>query len=173
MRSALKIKIHNAINSAILADSEDRGIFVGGRRRNRKKKRTKHGNITYIRTGSSRCMLQRPSKTFLSSALEAQIARWLWLIPCILWNYYYICIVGIRLINKIFKNIFVFLGGLFVFCFCICKNISCLMNATRLFPVKYICNKIRIAVYFLKWRLKKRKARSHRVPRSRRTWGII
>ncbi|XP_022296155.2 uncharacterized protein LOC111105942 [Crassostrea virginica] len=42
MRSALKIKIHNAINSAILADSEDRGIFVGGRRRNRKKKRTKH-----------------------------------------------------------------------------------------------------------------------------------
>ena len=61
MRSALKIKIHNAINSAILADSEDRGIFVGGRRRNRKKKRTKHGNITYIRTGSSRCMLQGPS----------------------------------------------------------------------------------------------------------------
>lgn len=42
MRSALKIKIHNAINSAILVDSEDRGIFVGGRRRNRKKKRTKH-----------------------------------------------------------------------------------------------------------------------------------
>ncbi|XP_048743703.2 uncharacterized protein LOC125657099 [Ostrea edulis] len=42
MRSVLRLKIQNAINSAILAESEDRGIFVGGRRRNRKKKRTKH-----------------------------------------------------------------------------------------------------------------------------------
>lgn len=45
MRSVLRLKIQNAINSAILAESEDRGIFVGGRRRNRKKKRTKHGEV--------------------------------------------------------------------------------------------------------------------------------
>lgn len=57
MRSALKIKIHNAINSAILVDSEDRGIFVGGRRRNRKKKRTKHGNCWLWKIKKSRCLL--------------------------------------------------------------------------------------------------------------------
>ena len=43
MRGALKVKLQNALNQAILANAEDRGIFVGGRRRNRKRRRNKHG----------------------------------------------------------------------------------------------------------------------------------
>ena len=119
MRSALKIKIHNAINSAILADSEDRGIFVGGRRRNRKKKRTKHGNITFIRTGSSRCMLQGPSDSVIctgSSNCALAVADTLYSLKFFLHMYF-----GHSFDKQNIYQHFCFPGGLFVlfvFCFC-------------------------------------------------------
>ncbi|KAK3100572.1 hypothetical protein FSP39_021999 [Pinctada imbricata] len=43
MRGALKVKLQNALNQAILGSAEDRGIFVGGRRRNRKRRRNRNG----------------------------------------------------------------------------------------------------------------------------------
>ncbi|XP_062576253.1 uncharacterized protein LOC134238150, partial [Saccostrea cucullata] len=76
MRSALKVKIQNAINSAILVESEDRGIFVGGRRRNRKKKRTKHVKTEKKKTKRSESgrgspnMTEKNNKVVLQKSVE-------------------------------------------------------------------------------------------------------
>ncbi|XP_021365146.1 uncharacterized protein LOC110457949 isoform X2 [Mizuhopecten yessoensis] len=42
MHRPLKLKIQNALNQVILGDAESRGLFVGGRRRNRKKRRARN-----------------------------------------------------------------------------------------------------------------------------------
>ena len=49
--------LQNALNQAILGSAEDRGIFVGGRRRNRKRRRNRNGKFqVHVQIQSSRML---------------------------------------------------------------------------------------------------------------------
>jgi hypothetical protein len=45
MHQSLKLKLQHAVNQAAFADADSPALIVGGRRRNRKKRKNKNGKL--------------------------------------------------------------------------------------------------------------------------------
>ena len=48
MQTTFKLKLQNALNSLNFTDADSPALIVGGRRRNRKKRRTRHGRGLHV-----------------------------------------------------------------------------------------------------------------------------